>query len=192
MTFYNVDFGDYSLSHNVNYKYFNYFEFQGKKYYIGSHVKLTKRGMSLMYENGIYTYTKGDFRLVDHQINSRGAEEWTYIIGWYDKRTPKIYTTKEKPDALVSEVVEDPIDESVDEACELHVEFKEPNYFPKDNEVPGLISGWVMAVAIWLCAYIFKDWWFTLIIQLGVCFYFAKWRDDKINEAIRTQNFVKR
>ena len=193
MTFYNVKFGDYSLSHSIHNKYFNHFEFQGKKYYIGSHIKLSEKGMGLMYHNGVYSYRKGDFRLIDHEITDKGFEEWTYLIGWYyDSKIPRIYTTRESPDVLISEVIAEPIDESVEEAGELHVEFVEPNYFPKDWEVPGLITGWVMAAIAWFGAYIFKDWWLVLMIQLGVCFYFAKWRDNKINEAITTQKFVKR
>ena len=192
MGVYTVKFGDYSLPHYTDHKYFNYFEFQGKKYYIGSHIKLSEKGMVPMLHNGVYSYRKGDFRLIDHQITDKGIERWTYLIGWYyDCKIPRLYSTTEKPDVLISEVIDDPVDEGIEEAGELHVEFKESNYFPKDYEVPGLITGWIIAVIAWLGAYIFKDWWLALFIQLGVCFYFAKWRDDKINEAIRKQNFVK-
>ena len=192
MSVYSVKFGDYSLPHHTEFKYFNYFEFGGKKYYIGSHIKLSEKGMGPMYNNGVYSYIKGDFRLIDHQITDKGVEKWTYLIGWYyDSQIPRIYTTTEKPDVLISEVIEDPIDESIEEAGELNVEFKESKYFPKDYEVPGLITGWIIVAIAWLSAYIFKDWWLVLIIQLGICFYFAKWRNNKINEAIRTQNFVK-
>lgn len=193
MSVYSVNFGDYGLPHYTNHKYFNYFEFQGKKYYIGSHIKLSEKGMGPMYHNGVCSYRKGDFRLIDHKITDKGFEEWTYLIGWYyDCKIPRIYTTREKPDVLISEVLAEPINEVVEEAGELHVEFVEPNYFPKDWEVPGLITGWAMAIIAWLSAYIFKDLWLALIIQLGICFYFAKWRDKKINEAISTQKFVKR
>ena len=193
MSVYSVNFGDYSLPHCTNHKYFNYFEFQGNKYYIGSHIKLSEKGMGPMYHNGVCSYRKGDFRLIDHRLTDKGVEEWTYLIGWYyDCKIPRIYTTKEKPDVLISEVLAEPINESVEETGELHVEFVEPNYFPKDWEVPGLITGWIMAAIAWFGAYIFKDWWLVLMIQLGVYFYFAKWRTNKINEAIKTQKFVKR
>ena len=190
---YKVKFGDYSLLHYTNNKYFNYFEFHGQKYYIGSHVKLSEKGTKLMVNNGVYSYKKGDFRLVDHKIDNNGVEKWVYLIGWsYDCNIPRMYTTTEKPDALISEVCTNPIDETKEEVGELHVEFVEPNIFPKDWEVPGLITGWAKAAFVWLGAYILKDWWLVLIIQLGVCFCFAKWRNNKIDEAIRTQNFIKR
>ena len=189
MNVYNVNFGEYSLTHFYTYTYFDNFTFNGKKYYIGSHVKLTEKGMSEMYHNGRHDYKKGDFRLVGHYINDKKKEEWKYIIGWWGQGLPIVYTTQTKPEELVSVVLSSEIDESMHTPGELQVDFIAPNYSPKDWEVPGIMLGWVIFIIVWICAFIFKDWWLRLIIQIVASFYFGSWREKKINEAIITQKF---
>lgn len=189
MNVYKVNFGEYSLTHFYTYTYFDNFTFNGKKYYIGSHVKLTEKGMSEMYRNGRYDYNKGDFRLVGHYINDKKKEEWEYIIGWWGQGLPIVYTTQTKPEELISAVLSSEIDESMHTPGKLQVDFISPNYSPKDWEVPGVMLGWVIFIIVWICAFIFKDWWFRLIIQIVASFYFGSWREKKINEAITTQKF---
>jgi hypothetical protein len=94
-----------------------------------------------------------------------------------------------KPAELVSDVVWSPINEAVYTPGELQVEFKESKYFPKDWEVEGVMSGWLVMVLIWIVAFIFKDWWITLLVQICAGVYFGSWRENKINEAISTQKF---
>lgn len=189
MNFYGVNFGEYRLIHSYDETYFEYFEFNGEKYPIGAHVVLNDIGMREMYHNGRYNYKKGDFRLVDHWIDRQGKERWEYIIGWSECKLPIMYQTLKPPATFVKEVIGAPFDETIYVPGELKVEFKEPNYFPKDNEVDGVIGGWIVLIVVWLLAFIFKDWWITLLIQISACLYFGKWRDNKINEAIRTQKF---
>lgn len=188
---YKVNFGDYCLAHYDDLKYFDYFEFNGKKYSIGAPVKLTPKGMEKMFHNGRYDYKKGDFRLVDHFIDDHGIERWEYIIGWLHSscKIPVFYLTNLKPEELVSDVVWSPINEAVHTPGELQVEFKESKYFPKDWEVEGVMSGWFVMVLIWIVAFIFKDWWITLLVQICAGVYFGSWRENKINEAISTQKF---
>ena len=49
----------------------------------------------------------------------------------------------------------------------------------------------MILIVVMLAAFIFKDWWIRLIIQIGAGWYFGSWREKKINEAIRNQKFKK-
>lgn len=192
MGYYKVNFGDYCLAHNDDTKYFNYFEFDGKKYSVGAYVTLTDRGMSELFYGHGYNYVKGNFRLVDHYITEKGREEWLYFIGHlHNSTTPVVHATNIRLEELISSVLCAAIDETVYTPGELEVEFKEPNYSPKDWEVEGVMFGWVLLVIVWIGAFIFKDWWIRLIIQIGAGWYFGRWREKKINEAITKQKFKK-
>ena len=189
---YKVNFGDYCRAHYDSCKYFNYFEFKGKKYPIGAHVNLTKDGEWHFLLNEGYNFIRGNFRLADHYINDKGIEKWTYIIGrCYDSNLLLFRDTTKTPDELIAEVKCAELNEKVIAPGELKVEFKEPNYFPKDWEVDGVMSSWFFLAVVWIMAFIFKDWWLRLIIQLGALWYHGSWRNKKINEAIRTQKFKK-
>ena len=190
MGYYKVNFGDYCLAHHDNNKYFDYFEFNGEKYPIGAYVNLTKSGENHMLRDRGYGFIKGNFRLVDHFITDKGVEMWEYIIGKsYETNTPFLHKTTKSPDELIEKVLCAAIDETVHTPGELQVEFKEPNYSPKDCEVKGVMFGWVVVALVWIFAFVFKDWWITLLIQIVAGFVFGSWREKKINEAIATQKF---
>lgn len=187
---YKVRFGDYCLAHCDSCKYFEYFEFNDKKYPIGAYITLTDRGMSELFYNHGYNYVKGGFRLVDHYIMESGREEWMYIIGHlHNSTTPVFHSTNIRPEELIKNVLCAAIDETVYTPGELQVEFKEPNYSPKDWEVKGVMFGWFVMALVWIVAFVFKDWWITLLIQIVAGFVFGSWREKKINEAIATQKF---
>ena len=190
MGYYKVKFGDYCLCHSDSCKYFDHFEFNGKKYYIGSYVKLTERGMrEMVYYKG-HNYVKGDFRLVDHYLTDKGSEEWQYFIGHlYNSTTPVVHVTRIAPNELVSEVLCNEIDENIHSPGELKVTFTDVNYSPKDWEVDGVVTGWVIMALILIIAPIFKCWWITLLIQIATCLYFGSWREKKMNAAISKQKF---
>lgn len=190
---YKVNFGDYCLPHYDDFKYFNYFEFNGKKYPIGAYVNLTDDGWYYMLNDRGYGFIRGNFRLVDHFITDKGIEKWEYIIGRsYETNTPFLKSTTKTPDELITEVKCVEINEDVYTPGELEVEFKEPNYFPNDWEVEGVMFGWFIVALVWIGALVFKDWWITLLIQIGAGWYFGSWREKKINEAISTQKFKKK
>ena len=194
MNFYSVDFGDYSMVHVDNQKYLNYFEYKGKKYPIGAKVSFTEKGKNEFVYNYSCNYIKDDFRLADHYFDCNGNECWVYIIGWgyaNGKRSlPRIQSTKNPPDELVETVFSLDLNSSkILEPGELQVTFQEPNYRPKDWEVEGVMLGWGICILIWTAAFIFKDWWFRLLIQLVDCYYFSSLRNKKINEAIISQKF---
>ena len=189
---YKVNFGDYCLAHCDGFKYFDHFEFNGKKYPIGAYVDLTENGSVHFLRDAGYGFIRGNFRLVDHFINDKGIEYWEYIIGKaYEGNLYYFRTTRKSPDELIKSVRCAAIDETMHTPGELQVEFKEPNYSPKDWEVEGVMFGWVLLVIVWIGAFIFKDWWIRLIIQIGAGWYFGSWREKKINEAITNQKFKK-
>lgn len=189
---YKVNFGDYCLAHYDSCKYFDYFEFKGEKYPIGAYVNLTKDGEWYMFRDRGYNFIRGNFRLVSHYVNDQGIEKWEYIIGkLYNSNTPILKYTSKTPDELIAEVKCLPINETVYTPGELKVEFKEPNYFPKDDEVEGVMIGWVIMIVVWIGALVLKDWWLRLIVQISVGWYFGSWREKKINEAIANQKFKK-
>ena len=189
---YKVNFGDYCIAHYDGFKYFNYFEFNGKKYPIGAHVDLTDKGSYYMLHDRGYGFIKGDFRLVDHFITDKGVEKWKYIIGKsYETHIPFFKNTTRSPDELIKCVNCMELNPAIDKPGELKVEFKQPNYFPKDWEVEGVMFGWFVMAIFWIGALVFKDWWITLLIQLGVSWYFSSWRSAKISEAIANQKFKK-
>lgn len=192
MGYYRVNFGDYGLAHNDNIKYFNFFEFNGNKYPIGAYVNLNERGkMDMFYCKG-YDYKKGGYRLVKHYITLNGTEEWAYIIGYlYDSTIPVLHHTTINPNDLLSDVLCAAMDEKIDCIGDLKVEFNKPNYSPKDWDISGVMIGWVVMILVWIVALVFKDWWITLLIQIGAGWYFGSWRDKKINEAISKQEFKK-
>ena len=190
MGYYRVDFGSYSLCHSDKCKYFNYFEFNEKKYPIGAYVKLTDRGMSELFRNHGYNYVKGDFRLVDYYITEGGAEEWKYIIGHLHNSTiPVLHSTRIKPEEIVDEVMCNEIDETARAPGELEITFKEPNYSPRDWDVGGVMLGWFIMAIVWIGAFILKDWWIRFAIQICAGWYFGSWRERKMNEAITKQKF---
>lgn len=187
---YKVRFSDYCLCHYDNFKYFDYFEFNGEKYPIGAYVELTKDGDFHLLKNAGRSFIRGDFRLVDHYITDNGIEEWEYIIGHsHDGNMPYFRSTRKSPDELIDHVLCQKIDETVYTPGELKIEFKTPNYFPMDWEVEGVMFGWFVIVLVWIGALVFKDWWITLLIQIGAGCYFGNWREKKINEAISSQKF---
>ena len=187
---YKVRFGDYCLAHYDGCKYFDYFEFNGKKYPIGAYVDLTESGQNYFLRDAGYGFIRGGFRLVDHYITDKGIEEWKYIIGRsYETSSPFFRSTRQTPDELINKVLCAEIDETVYTPGELQVTFKEPNYSPNDWEVNGVMFGWFVMVLVWIGALVFKDWWITLLIQIGAGLYFGNWREKKINEAISTQKF---
>lgn len=192
MGYYSVNFGDYCLAHSDNCKYFDYFEFKDKKYPIGAYVNLTESGERHVFDGRGHGFLRGGFRLVDHYINDKGVEGWTYIIGKsYETKTPFLHSTIKPPDELISQVLCAEINETSYTPGELKIEFKEPNYFPSDWEVDGVMLGWLVVILVWIGALVFKDWWITLIIQIGAGWYFGSWREKKINKAISTQKFKK-
>lgn len=193
MSLYKVNFGEYSLLHSTNETYYNYFDFNGKKYTIGAFVKLTEKGYRELYRNSGYNFVKSGVRLADYCMDANNKKSWTYIIGWHmypdGSKRPILHSTTLEPEIIVSEVVNSAINELVYTPGELQVEFKEPNYNPSDCEVEGVVSGWVVFFVIWIGAFIFKDWWIVLLIQISAGWYFGNWRENKINEAIRKQKF---
>jgi len=189
---YKVNFGDYSVAHYYSCKHLNYFEFKGKKYPIGAFVKLTKDGEYQVMKGRGYNFIRGNYRLVDHCFTESGVEKWEYIIGkTYETGMHIFHTTTQHPDELVEKVMCAEFNEVIDEPGELKVEFKEPSYFPKDWEVEGVMTGWSIMALVWIAAWVLKDWWLRLIIQIGVCWYFGSWREKKMNEAISNQKFKK-
>ena len=190
MGMYKVNYGSYSLGHCDDITYFNYFEFDGKKYPVGSFVKLNEKGMKEMYYCKGYSYVKGGFRLVDHFINRQGKHEWQYFIGHlYDCTIPVVHNTTKSPDELLKKVLDNEIDETVFTPGELEVTFDEPNYNPSDFEIDGMINGWIMVSLVFLAGFLFKDFVIQLIIQISAVFYFIYWRDRKNNSAVKTQKF---
>lgn len=193
MSLYKVNFGEYSLLHSTNETYYNYFDFNGKQYVIGALVRLTEKGHRELYRNSGYNFVKNGVRLVDYHTDSKNTKSWRYIIGWHmypdGSKRPVLHSTNLEPDVIVSEVLYPSINEVIDKPGELQVEFKEPNYNPSDCEVEGVVSGWVVFFVIWIGAFVFKDWWIVLLIQISAGWYFGNWRENKINEAIRKQKF---
>ena len=190
MGYYKVDCGDYTLCHSDGITYLNYFEFQGKKYPIGAYVTLTNIGLYHAFSNRGHGFLRGGFRLVDHCFDANGCEWWDYIIGKdYDGNLHYHYKTTKTPDELISEVLCSEINEAVFAPGELEVEFKEPNYAPTDNQVDGVVFGWIVLIVIWISAFILKDWWIRLGIQIVAGWCFGSWRENKINKAITTQKF---
>ena len=192
MGIYKVNYGEYSVPHYDNFKYLNNFEYKGKCYYIGAKVELTDEGRNYFLRDAGYGFVRDDFRLVDHYFDDKGEEYWEYIIGWsHAAHTPLLRHTRKKPEELISAVKTNAVDTEDAILGELEVEFKEPNYSPKDWEVEGLMLGWIALVVVWIGALIFKDWWITLIIQICAGFVFGRWREKKINDAITNQKFKK-
>ena len=192
MGYYKVNFGDYCLSHHDDMKYFNYFDFKGKKYPIGAYVKLTKDGEWHMFKDRGYGFIRGGFRLVDHFIDDRNIEKWTYIIGKdYNSNFYYFHNTSKTPDELIDTVLFKEINETEFAPGELKITFKDENYLPKDWEVEGVMTGWIMFVIAWLGAFIFQDALIVFATQIGAAWYFFSWRDKKISEAISAQKFKK-
>ena len=154
---YKVRFGDYCLPHYDSCKYFDYFEFKGKKYPIGAYVNLTESGERHILSGHGHGFIRGNFRLVDCFIDNEGVKRWKYIIGKsYNSNMYYFQTTNKTPDELISSVLCAEIDKDIYSLGELQVDFKEPNYFPKDCEVEGVAFGWVMLILVWIGAFIFK------------------------------------
>ena len=190
MGYYKVNFGDYCLAHHTDCKYLNYFEFKGKKYPIGAHVNLTKYGEYYMFNDRGYGFIRGNFRLVSHFIDSNGVEKWEYIIGkLYDSNVPCLKYTTKTPDELIAEVKCVELNEMTHCPDELKVEFQDFNFSPKDYEVEGMMTGWLITAIIWVGAFMLKDWWLKLIVQIFTVWCFGSWREKKINEAITKQKF---
>ena len=189
---YKVRFDDYCLAHYDNFTYFNYFEVGGNKYPIGTYVKLTKSGEYRIFKGYNHSFIRGNFRLVDHFISNKNIEYWIYIIGKsYESNMYYFHTTRIPPDELIETVLYCPIDKTTFIPGKLQVDFGDPTYLPKDWEVEGVMIGWAVMAMVWIGAWVFKDWWITLIVQIVSGFYFGSWREQKINDAISKQKFCR-
>lgn len=188
--YYSVDYGDYHLAHHDSCYYFNYFEFNGKKYPVGSFVTLSRRGEFDM-DHG-HNYVHGGFRLVSHYVTAKGREEWEYIIGNLNSpKFPVFHTTGARPEELITGVLAEEIDEDVYYIGELQVVFEEPNLQIMDWEVEGVMSGWAICIVACILVTIFQDpiracLWFI------ICRCFYLYRKEARNKAISEEKSKRR
>lgn len=185
----------YSLLHHDDFIYYEYFEFMGKKYPVGSFVKLTDEGDWFMARLRGRGFEICPYRLIDHYITNKGVEKWEYLIGRTCGGSAVVRSIQEPPEKLIDEVLSREYDESSVSLGETNssneLPKKVPNiyYSPKDWEVEGVMLGWFLMALVFIGAFIFKPLIFRLAIQIGAGFYFGNWREKKINEAIEKQQF---
>jgi len=134
----------------------NWFEYEGKRYYTGTVIKI-------IYFRGMYksttevAFTGVDIRTGHHFVK--------YIYQGY-----RGHGMTEK--GFYSSIIE------VTDKVDSHVRYPVRKRW-SEFEIPGMLSGWTWYIALMLLFTIFKDRW---VLYFFTTLYFFAWRRKKINE----------
>lgn len=157
------------------------FQFNGKQYLAYSTVKLTDEAMRYL------ETTKKEVQLIEEFIYFDGTTCWKYALSWtYDTALgfmPLTMSTDRKPDELIEEIVRPATLEYLE-----HIVAGKPmpnqtvkKISLKDWEIPGLMTGWIVFILVYIGIFIFKDWIIRFILWNIVGWYFSFWRQKLVN-----------
>ena len=154
------------------------FEFKGNKYHIHSVVKLTERGKKYL---GARTH---EAILTEVFLGWNNMRFWKYefrSIEGFGHITNA--STDIPPDNLIAEVIAPAsgnymLREIVGSQWNAS---SETRHTKKDMEIPEVRIGWIIFVAVSLLAFIFKDWYLTLMIQIVALIWFVQYRKQHID-----------
>ena len=165
-----------------DYRHDYFFNFKGKSYPVHSIVKLTEEGRN---------YLKS---LRKEVILTEQFYNWNNVICWkYEFKSIKTnegitnYSTDKSPDELIEEVIM-PATVGYMEREVLGASAPSyilgTKYMKKDWEIPEIKKAFAILVAVFIGAYIFKDWYVQLIIRVVAGFIFGIYRQNYINAYI--------
>lgn len=148
-------------------KIFETFEFQGKEYPLNTIVKI-KNGTCAYNTKPIDKYHRA--QVVEHFIDKRGREIWTYIFwtGIPGNKALFCYHPSISPDEIVERIVGRP----------PPVNENQVEYY-RDSEVSVVMLGWVFYILFMIGIMIFKD--FIVGWVFGTVFFYF-WRKHKLEK----------
>ena len=161
-----------------NYKHEYSFMFQCKKYNVYSIVKLTDEGKKYLGSR-----TK-EAILTEVFINRHGNRCWKYEFRTIEFSGCTINaSTDTPPNKLIEEVI------SPASGDYMLREIAGPKWGASsgtkhtktDWEISEVRIGWIIYVVISIFAFIFKDWYITLMIQLAAIIWFVQYRKQHID-----------
>lgn len=158
--------GLYPESKIEDYQYFDNFIYKGERYYINSVVKLSKDAQIFLGSENEYS------QIIQREITNTGKERWAYVVKVDGSEVYHAFTTV-SPDQLIEEVT---IPAVLTSQCKNKTECY------SDFEVPGVITGWIIYIAIMIGSLIFVD--FGAIWGVASLVFFA-WRHQKLKKAKR-------
>jgi hypothetical protein len=139
----------------------NYFEFKGKRYPVGSVVKITEKEMKRIGAN--YPY----ITILNHYVNSNGTHSCLILKSynnWNGMQSCEMSTFFNNFEDIVEEITLLPT--------------KQAGNRYKDTEVDVMLYGWLNYILVMLVSVIFKGFIFIWIIASIV---FWTWRKRKLN-----------
>lgn len=162
----------YMLTTN-KYKHEYTFKFKNVKYHVHSIVYLTDEGKHYLNSR------TNEAILTEVFINWNGNRCWKYEFR-SGKRFGGITnaSTDIPPDKLIEEVMSPASgDYMLREVCGPEWNASSGvKHTKKDLEIPEVRNGWIIFILVSFGAFIFKDWYITLIIQLIAACYFLIYR----------------
>lgn len=151
------------------------FTFRGNEYPVKSIVELTPFGRKQLKTNKKYA------QLTSHVIFPRELHRWYFIIDWTKNANgyvPTNSSTKIDLDEIIEEVVMQAPLIGENEPIQNK---KETSYWH-----PDIIWEGIKMLSAWFSAFIFKDWFLRLVVQIGASVYFGR----KI-ETLHNSHYVK-
>lgn len=161
-----------------NYKHEYYFIFQGEKYNVHSVVKLKDDGKKYLGSR-----TK-DAILTEVFINRDGCRCWKYEFRSIERSG---CITNASTDISPNKLIEDVISPASDNYMLREIygtQWVSPSvtkHTKTDWEISEVRIGWIIFAAISIFAFIFKDWYITLIIQIVMFIWFVQYRKRYID-----------
>lgn len=144
--------------------YLDFFEYEGKKYPLGTIVKIKKA-----YKFDFPALYNGETTILQHNIEA--DKNVYYIFKGYNNGEIRWYSTLKSPDQWIESIVKvgDP---NVD-PCAKPIEYE------KDSENGEVKFGWIVYILVMLGLFIFKDRWLGWIAASA---YFFWWRKNKLQK----------
>ena len=162
-----------------NYKHKYSFNFQGNEYLVHSIVRLTEYGQKYLES------AKREVILTEVFYNWNNVLCWKYEFKTFSAINPvKTISTDVPPEQLIEEVIH-PATYGYMEREVLGIDA--PSYTSgkkvakKDWEITEVKNAWLIFIAVFILAAIFKDWYVQLMIRLFAGLYFGVYRQSYIN-----------
>lgn len=144
--------------------YYDHFEYQGKRYPLGTVVMLQEPYNSRW--SGFYNT---EVTILDHCLDC-GKENYCISNGYNLNKDIIYHTITASPDKWIKEIVKNP---------KTVVATKIEPQYEKDSENDDVKFGWVLYILAMLFLLIFKDRW---IGWIAVSAYFFTWRRNKLKK----------
>ena len=151
----------------TGYIYYDTFMFQATEYPMNTVVKFKKD----IWRNNKLLCKYPFVQLVESYLDHGGTHRWTYALWTYSGNIIS-YRTSRTPDEVL---------ESIIEIVNPPPHAEKTEYY-KDSEVNGMLTGWLIYIAVMFGGIIFRD---VIIIWVVATIYFFIWRKEKLKKPVK-------